>query len=388
MNKKQIVCISTHHWHGAWFRKQHFMSRFAEKGYEIIYIDPYYSLLRKLLNDMKSLVKLKVNNVLLIKEQDNILVLKPPLGIPLSRTIGLLNRINCYYLAKRLNIILKRLNFDNYILWLYDPSCVLMLDHLNYGKLVFDLVDDIPSGFKKNSRKYKLIKRNIEIAIKKSDLFLTTAWTLFNDYRNMAVHSKAYWIPNGYEPKIFSELRYEIPFDLRMIKHPIIGFHGALFKYLDYNLIKFLIKKNADKSFVFLGDLKKEARKKWEKIIKYENVFWLGNISQQNIPKYLSHFDVCINPFKVDKLSRSVNPLKVYECLACKKAVVSVRMESLEKESIAKFILFANNYDEFNKLIDVAIKTGSVKICKKILKKYSWDHLFSRVYHLTKNILK
>jgi hypothetical protein len=36
--RKQIVCLSTHYWDDPWFRKQHFMSRFAEKGYEVAYI--------------------------------------------------------------------------------------------------------------------------------------------------------------------------------------------------------------------------------------------------------------------------------------------------------------------------------------------------------------
>ena len=43
---KNIVCLSTHYWDDPWFRKQHFMSRFAKNGNRILYVDPTFSMVR------------------------------------------------------------------------------------------------------------------------------------------------------------------------------------------------------------------------------------------------------------------------------------------------------------------------------------------------------
>ena len=40
MKKSDIICISTHYWNDFWFRKQHFMSRFAKLGHRVLYVQP------------------------------------------------------------------------------------------------------------------------------------------------------------------------------------------------------------------------------------------------------------------------------------------------------------------------------------------------------------
>jgi len=112
----------------------------------------------------------------------------------------------------------------------------------------------------------------------------------------------------------------------------------------------------------------------------------LGKKKKEEIPAYINRFDVCINPFRIDDVSKSVNPLKIYEYLACKKNVVSVRMESLESEVVSKLIYFADDYDDFNAKLNRALKENLNNKNFEILKNYSWDNLFLKVLKLVRTM--
>ena len=53
------------------------------------------------------------------------------------------------------------------------------------------------------------------------------------------------------------------------------------------------------------------------------NVHRLGAVPSDEIPEYVSTFDVGIVPFVVDELTRAVSPLKMYEYLAAGVPVVA-----------------------------------------------------------------
>jgi glycosyltransferase involved in cell wall biosynthesis len=59
-------------------------------------------------------------------------------------------------------------------------------------------------------------------------------------------------------------------------------------------------------------------------------VHFVGLRPQAEVPAYVAHADVCLVPFKVDKLVRAVSPLKVYEYLAMGKPVVASQMPELQ----------------------------------------------------------
>ena len=54
-----------------------------------------------------------------------------------------------------------------------------------------------------------------------------------------------------------------------------------------------------------------------------KNVHFLGLKPNEQLPRYLSHFDVCLNLFDASDLSKDVSPLKFYEYLATGKPIVS-----------------------------------------------------------------
>jgi hypothetical protein len=308
----------------------------------------------------------------------NLIIIKPPRCIPFfSKPV--VSRLNYIYLSLILKRSLKKLGFNEYVLWNYRPEYNPGIRIFDYKKIVFDIVDDLASYKKKGSREFNYIRKCIDRIIQKSDLVIVTASTLFEKYRKMAKNISL--IPNGYDSNLFSCEVTKKPDDMHDIKPPIIGFIGTLFSFLDYELLAYVINKNPDKSFVFIGHCEENSRNVWMDIIKHDNVYWLGKKRKEEVPRYLFSFDVCINPFQVSDVSRSVSPLKVFEFLAMKKPVVSVRMESLEKEEVAPYISFSSSYEEFSEKLNKALQNKNNfknTFNYEIIKKYSWDYLFER----------
>lgn len=379
MNKeKQIVCISTHYWDDPWFRKQHFMSRFVEKGYKVAYIEPSFSIAKKPDKDKSIYQTNKLFTVTVEKRQENLFIIKPPQGIPFWSN-PMVSKLNYIYFAFQLNRALKKLEFNDYILWNYRPEYAFALNIFKCIKTVFDLTDDLAAYRGNKNKKYDYIKKCTDKLTHNSDLLIVTASTLYEMYKHHA--KNIVLIPNGFDSSLFAAGITKVPDDIKNLRTPIVGFIGTLFHFLDYELIEFLVQNNPDKSFVFIGSCEENSRKKWMKIIEYKNVYWLGRKQKEHIPAYLKNFDVCINPFKVDDVSKSVSPLKVFEYLAMKKPVVSVKMESLEKEEVAQYIYFASSYNEFNERLNAAVlekDSFQHKLNYDVVLKYSWDRLFEK----------
>lgn len=380
-HNKQIVCISPHYWKGFWFRKQHFMSRFHKNGYKIAYIDPSFSMVRKPDFPVRDCSTNGFWTVRIEEIDHNCFIIKPPRYLPFH-TRPFARKLNNWYVLPRISSILQKLGFNNYILWIYVASHADILGFFDYGKLIFDMADDLVALVGNNARKCKYIENCTTYLLKKSDLVLVTSYPLLDKYKNDS--GNIHLVPNGYEASLFSNKKHVsgTPSELKDISTPVVGFVGTLRYYYDYNLLEYIIEGNPDKSFVFVGACSNEVTKAWGKILNHKNVIWLGRKKQEEIPAIIDKFDACINPFKIDEVSKSASPLKVFDYLAMKKPVVSVMMESLKRERISKLIYFAKDYNEFNHKLNFALKNSIPNSEYECIKKYSWDSLFDKAFDL------
>lgn len=385
---KQIVCISSHYWQDAWFRKQHFMSRFANKGFQIAYIEPSFSLVNSSNCKSRKYASNHPFRVLVDQVDDNIYIIKPPQYLPFW-TKPFICDLNILYISYLLSRTLKKLRFKDFILWIYRPEFARGVMLFNYSTLITDIADDEAAYYAGNRWRASYMRESTEYLVQKSDSVIVTASTLYEKFKNK--NKRMLLAPNGYDPCIFQNTNYPVPDEMRGIKHPIIGFVGTIFSFLDFELLSFIIRDNPEKSFVFVGDYELSVKTEWLTLVeKYENIYWLGRKPKETIPQYVNCFDVCINPFKVDEVSRSVSPLKVFEYLALKKPVVSVKMESLMAEKVARLIYFADGYDEFSQLIEKALnnKLPENPSSWEDIRLYSWGSIFERVYEETMSLLK
>ena len=79
---------------------------------------------------------------------------------------------------------------------------------------------------------------------------------------------------------------------------------------------------------------------------KYKNINFVGLLPQEELPNRIKNFDLCLNIFRNDDLSKDVSPLKFYEYLATGKPVVSTPVP-LQVRDYDSCIYIAETTDEF-----------------------------------------
>jgi len=78
-------------------------------------------------------------------------------------------------------------------------------------------------------------------------------------------------------------------------------------------------------------------------------------------------------PFKINRLTENVNPIKLHEYLAAELSVVSTPLP--EAQAYAKVVRFGANVDEFVEALDLAVKNASeefVRMWLESVKEETW----------------
>lgn len=148
----------------------------------------------------------------------------------------------------------------------------------------------------------------------------------------------------------------QIPDDLAKIvaeKRPIVGYHGSMAPWLNYDLLDALHQQRPEYNFVYIGIDYGGALKKLK--IR-NNVYFLGPKNYDILASYGVHFDCCIIPFLEGEIAKATSPVKLFEYMAMKKPVVVTK--DLQECYGYEGVLVSQSSDEFIKNVDKAIQLG------------------------------
>lgn len=109
---------------------------------------------------------------------------------------------------------------------------------------------------------------------------------------------------------------------------PIIGYHGAVARWFDFDLLAAVAADNPDWWLVLVGPVSPEVRSDLDAMPR--NVVSLGERPSDAIPAYVAAFDVGAIWFLVDDMTRGVSPLKLFELLAAGVPTVSTPLPACE----------------------------------------------------------
>ena len=215
--------------------------------------------------------------------------------------------------------------------------------------------------------------------IAKSDLCLSNSSYLTNYCLRYNPHSVE--VGQGCDEALLEpHLSLTRPAELRSFTGPIIGYVGALVESrLDIGLLRYLAEQRPQWNIVLVGP-EDEAFKK-SSLHKLPNVHFLGLKPTSQLPTYVQHFDVCLNPQLVNLLTIGNYPRKVDEYLALGKPVVATRTEGMGVFKDHTYL--ADTKEEHLALIEQALAEDSPARQQQrhdFAATHSWPRNIDRIY--------
>lgn len=273
-----------------------------------------------------------------------------PLLVPLPNA-GAARWLNGWLLARQIRQVLRRLPRRPLQLWLFTPDVPELIDRMRAERIVYYCVDEF-SAFAGYDR--PLIERLEAQTIALSDLVVTTSPELYA--HRARCHHCVHLVPHGVDIEHFvgapSLAEQDVPADVARLPRPRFGYMGLVADYVDLPLLGEAARARPDWSFVLIGDV----RTSLAPLRNLPNVQVLGGRPYESLPAYCRGFDVGLIPFRMNRLVRAVNPIKLREYLAAGLPVVSAPMEAVQ--AYAPHVLTAVTAAEFLAACERALELG------------------------------
>ncbi len=363
---RNIVCIASN-WSDHPTSKHHVMRRLAERN-RVLWVNFHASRRPRLSQGDAGLIFRRLRQVRAGTQRvaPGMDVLSPLL-IPLPDAPWA-RYVNGRALARQVTRALRRLPRQPTQLWLFTPDIPELIDRLPAERVVYYCVDDFAafSGFDT-----ELVERLERRTIAASNVIITTSTQLYEERR--AQHPSVHLVPHGVDFEHFARAaelpRSAVPDDARSIPGPVFGYMGLISDYVDLPLLAEAARTRPDWSFVLLGD----ARCDVSIVNDLDNVHLLGGRPYEQLPAYCRGFDVGLIPFRMNRLVRAVNPIKLREYLAAGLPVVSAPMEAVLRYAPA--VQTATTLDEFLTAGQAALamaRAGGVHHRQGLVRDESW----------------
>lgn len=224
-----------------------------------------------------------------------------------------------------------------------------LLAYFSSPRVIYDYLDNLSTFHGDQQR----LRRDHGDYLLKADIVIATAGRLLSEAATL--RADTLFVPNGVDYDHFSSSPVDgLPADLVPILEsgrPIVGYHGALARWFDYELLISLARQRPDLSFVLIG-VDHDQTLQDSELLSEPNIYWLGQKPYSELPEYIHHFSVGCIPFVVNDITNSTSPIKLFEYLAAGKPVIVSPMQEASRYSQ---VLVAGTLEEWSQQIDRAL---------------------------------
>lgn len=170
------------------------------------------------------------------------------------------------------------------------------------------------------------------------------------------------------------------PADLRALPGPVVGYVGAITSArLDLDVLRYLSAQRPQWSIVLVGP--EDDVFKNSDLHGRPNVHFLGAKPVADLPAYVQHFDVCLNPQLVNQLTVGNYPRKIDEYLALGKPVVATRTEAMRTFEAHTYL--AEGQENYLPLIEQALAEDDPSRQQRrrdFAATHTWPNSVARIY--------
>lgn len=328
----------------------------------------------------------------IMQAANNLWVLTPAtVGISINwlRNKNIFDILNKYNAKRYFKTLQKAINFLGW----QENDCIVFNDSMMFNGSC------LPDYFQSRLNFYYIRDNLIEhpyyqrhgdraeaATIKNADaVFANSAYLA--DYAK-AANTLSFDIGQGCELDIYDANKdYAVPKDVAAIPHPRIGYVGFLTgERLDINLLEQIATERKDWQLVLIGP--EEIMFQQSKLHHMKNVHFPGTKKVDELPSYLNHIDVCINPQLINPLTVGNYPRKIDEYLAMGKPTVATDTPAMKM--FLPYVHLATGVSQYISAIEKAlepVEQESVNAAIAFAKSHTWQSCVDKIFSIQNQLL-
>ncbi|MEQ8034525.1 glycosyltransferase family 1 protein [Xanthomonas sp. WHRI 6106] len=352
-----LLCLSHLRWSFVYQRPQHLMSRFAHDANVLFWEEP--------------IACDEPTPWLQVRGEDggvHVLVPRLPAGCEGEAAVRVQRQLLDGYLAE--------LGVADLLLWYYTPMSLGFSAHLQPRITVYDCMDEL-SAFRGAPPALVEYERTL---LQRADVVFTGGYSIWEAKR--ALHGNAHAFPSSVDVAHFAAARapQPEPADQAGIAHPRLGFYGVIDERFDVALLRSLAAQRAHWQFVMIGPVVKIDP---SELPRADNIHYLGGKTYDELPAYLSGWDVALMPFAMNASTRFISPTKTPEYLAGGCPVVSTPIHDVVRTyGDTGVVRIADTADAFVAACEAALQDNAdterlYETADQVLGDMSWDHTYA-----------
>ena len=365
-----LICFSHLRWNFVFQRPQHLMSRFAREMAVVFWEEPIEI-------SRRETAFLQVREA---EDAPNVRIAVPhlPEGMPDDAREATLKRLLDAHLSSVKGAL---------IAWYYTPMMLPFSKHVTPDVTVYDAMDEL-SKFKFAPE--HLLSYEQEL-IDRADVVFTGGSSLYEAKKDR--HHSVHCFPSSVDRTHFAKARsrqFE-PADQEDLPRPRLGFYGVIDERFDTELLDRMAEMRPDWSFVMVGPVVKISD---ADLPRRHNIHYLGSKTYDQLPAYLSGWDVALMPFAMNDSTEFISPTKTPEYLAGGKPVVSTPIRDVVRHyGHLEGVAIASTAEEFVAACETALDLSSnpeggwLAEADLMLSATSWDTTQARMSGLIADVM-
>jgi glycosyltransferase involved in cell wall biosynthesis len=270
-------------------------------------------------------------------------------------------RLNGFFARLELKVLKMALGLLPFIYVNNNPQAVeIQLAFRDATFTALDMSDDFEQLLSENeagSEQSAAIRKAVAAAAQQSDVVLAVNAELAA--RFLQAGERTVVLRNAVALEFFEQARSQpltAPAALRSLPRPIIGMVGGLDPRTDYDLLHHLGNARPGWSYVFLG-ARPDRKLIPKELRRLPNLHFIPPVHYAELPHYLGQFSVGIMPYRINALTRMIDPRRAYDYLAAGLPVVSTPVGGVAE--LGDRVRIASNPVEFLTAIEAALRDNS-----------------------------
>ncbi len=230
------------------------------------------------------------------------------------------------------------------------------------------------------------LKERHEFLLQKADLVICTHPALVEKAR--VFNSNVHLVPNAVDWPLFQRSLAcpQLPEDLADIPSPRVGYVGVINDKIDIPLLRRIVDTLPDVHLVLVGPNQLRHRADEWTLLEHPRVHRLGFRPPQRLPLYMKGLDVALMPYRINRWTAHIDPLKLYEYFAVGLPVVSTPIPAVRSVADLLYVADAAVFPRFVQEALTEEEPHRREQRRAFARRHTWEERVSLIIHLLQTL--